>query len=1078
MQDIVPASGHRPDAARRTPGGVLRINRFEDLRAGTYWRAKDDVPALLKPERRQRDVYLPADHPDYRKDGYHRDNVIGSEDYMVDVPIRSAMSEGRVHLVRSLKLVDGDVHAVVLQGHPSEGARSDRTYLVDEFLHFFELVDDAEAERVRQAEIAAIHQEISELQQAMIAGPPSEAPVALIGHQAKLPPKPTLGTMIANIGHIDALQATAERAIAVAQRQGEWVKTHTRRIGERTEALMPFYQERAAAAIATTESVVRYAQDLQKGVQSLGLYTGEGVEVRRLASGESAAPEDKLVFLRSVLAMDEEYLVNLQADGRSGGADHEDFDDFVEQLTRDPSLMQRVLPYPRMVVLMRYRRTDRIYFEDDSIQSAIANVEYNKPNRVQFLLIRDGDNLFQVWSELTTQSIPALFPTASMGDQAFRGVKGETIGIDDLNLSEAKGRFDDLVRVYKNLLILLWGLNDREGLFGPFYDPSTWTAAGFTDEDFQARHFRFWDPDGDALRLGTGRPSFRRWARAQNGWLRSGARVVAMRGMLASSPALGEHNDMSPRQPHAVRAIGDVAYEFVVRSTKKGHVVAVDGGRMVYPRERGRRAYRLEQTFDVPLDETDHGFSERGTLRWLCLDMIEAADIDHYLESRLDRPDYMSFYGLLLAVRDQIRIEEIEQRPIVAKLEAAYAAAPVPLEDGMDARMLARHAIRLWRAANRGAAVPAEGEAGHAAAYKALLGNMWTMAGNDRPIAEAEALAAEEGREPIRLVMTGRDRFALYATSVGDEREERLFDHVWVTRLACQRKSGRLKVTSKRVLEMPDAVADEETMHEWDAAATWKGRGVPAILKQQIGYRRARDPITYDIIRTAFDAAQSGSLEAFRTPPADLDAALAELNAARRRITTGRQVADLSYVQPFAIIRRTGFRNDLVPGFSARYTSTPVDNDYQVLSLQDDAFRMLHRLCSTDAERRKVANAFASQYEMKEVQIANFRDAASKHPTVAASSLSFWSKAGKGALGRDRSWRCVPLDANWSETLRRFDCHQIPHQGFEDGDRLWNPRLDEMTVWMDPAAPAILSELCGTHGWDAVPYVPEAMWPD
>lgn len=207
MNDIVPIrSGPTPRAQGN--GVVTRINRYEDLRAGQYWRAKDDVPELTKPQRRERGIYLPPDHPDYREGGTFGINKVGTEEYLVDVPIRDACPAGRIHLVRSLNLVDGSIHSVVLQGHPGEKTAA-RTYLVDEFLHCFEFVEMEEAERIRQQEIDALRGEIAQLQQDMLAGPPAEEPVALIGHQAKLPPKPSIGTMVANIEHLGSLQAKA-----------------------------------------------------------------------------------------------------------------------------------------------------------------------------------------------------------------------------------------------------------------------------------------------------------------------------------------------------------------------------------------------------------------------------------------------------------------------------------------------------------------------------------------------------------------------------------------------------------------------------------------------------------------------------------------------------------------------------------------------------------------------------------------------------------------------------------------------------------------------------------------------------
>lgn len=1067
MQSIVPAGRPMPDMA---PSGPLtRINRYEDLRAGQYWRAKDDVPEMTKPQKRRRGIYLPKDHPDYIADQWSEKNRIGEEEYLVDVPVRSACPGGRIYLVRSLKLVDGDVHAVVMQGHPTEHGVT-RTYLVDEFFACFEQVSEEEAQAVRDAEVRAIQDGITELQQAMIAGPPSEAPTALLGHQTRLPAKPSIGTMIANIDHIQSLKSTAENAVAIAERQSSWITTHSKEIAERTQGLVPFFQERASAALATTESVMRYATDLQKGVQSLGLYVGTDVEVVHLAKGESADPSEPLTIYRDMLYMDEEYVVHMDGHGRGNGADHKDFDDFVKAMVDDAELRDRVLPYPRMVVLMRYRNSNKTYVAGNTIEAAMANADYNKPNRLQFLLIRDGDNIWQVWSELTTQAISALYPTKGMGDDQFRGVNGESITISDLDMADAKTRFDDLNRVYKNLLLLLWGLNDRLGIFGSFYTGDDWSASGFLDQTFQHRRFRFWDPYGDTTMIGTGRPRFSEWIAEKNGWLRSGSRVVVTRSTLGHDGGFGQ-SSMETDQPAVVRKIGNAAYEFVARKTKKGHVVAVDAGRMVHPRERYKRPYYLKQTYDVVLNEERHGYSN-GSLQWLCLDMVEASDIDHYLQSRIDRRSYMEFFGLLTQVRELLRREDAEMAPVIAKLEAAFAEAGVAVPEGTTARDVARHAIRLWRTAGRGRPVPPEGEEGHADAYKTLLNNMWTLAGNDHPVAEAERLAAREGRKPLRLVLTGRDRFALYATSVGDEIESRLFEHVWVTRLSCQRKGGELKVTSTRLVPMPDAVADEEVLHEWDDLAAWRGLDVSKRLERKDYYESQHAPYTYESIRRAFATAQEGSLEDFRTPPEDLGVAIERLRALRHR-KTGKSgsVAHLSVVQPFAIIRRTAFSQERIEGFTSRYTHTPVADNYLVLSLQDDAFRMLARTLDDEADKNRVREAFASQYNDKTYQRVQFDNERDKAPLISTSILSDWSKAPADPYARDRTWRGIPLEANWSENVRSFDVQTYPSNHIERPGGLWSPKLDEMLVWIDPKAPAILNELCARHGWGPVPFV-------
>ena len=393
------------------------------------------------------------------------------------------------------------------------------------------------------------------------------------------------------------------------------------------------------------------------------------------------------------------------------------------------------------------------------------------------------------------------------------------------------------------------------------------------------------------------------------------------------------------------------------------------------------------------------------------------------------------------------------------------------MPDGIDLRTTARHAIRLWRAAGRGRQVPPAGDTAHADAVKALLGSMWTLAGNDHPVAEAEMLATAEGRLPLRLVLTGRDSFALYATSIGDEIEDRLFPHLWTTRIACKRRASGLKVTSRRVTTLPQAVADEETLHEWVEAAQWVGRSVPAILQEHGSYEEPHPHYGYETIRKAFAAVGRGRVGRLLDDEADVEAAVAAL-IAESHAATGRRthVVNVLAIEPFAVVRRTAFHSERAEGFSSRWNHVPVTSAYLVLSLQDDAFRALYRRAVGDRARALVAEAYASQYKDKAYQRRQFVETVGRPPEIVTSNLTEWSKPGADSVSKPRSWRGMALEANWSETLRQLDVRRMPDGS---GD-LWAPRLDEMLVWMDPAAPAVLNALCERHGWGPAPYVP---WP-
>lgn len=178
----------------------------------------------------------------------------------------------------------------------------------------------------------------------------------------------------------------------------------------------------------------------------------------------------------------------------------------------------------------------------------------------------------------------------------------------------------------------------------------------------------------------------------------------------------------------------------------------------------------------------------------------------------------------------------------------------------------------------------------------------------------------------------------------------------------------------------------------------------------------------------------------------------------------------MAHVQPFAVIRTTAFTTRRLEGFTSRYTTETEASDFLVLSLQDDAYRMAWRLAKDDAERERVVKAYIELYNDKRHNHAKFTASTGKAPTIGWKRLADWAAEPDDADMRERSWRTVPLNANWAESVRQFDVQLRPSN--HDGDKLWAPRLPEMLVWLDPAAPAVLNELCARFGWEAIPFVP------
>jgi hypothetical protein len=413
-------------------------------------------------------------------------------------------------------------------------------------------------------------------------------------------------------------------------------------------------------------------------------------------------------------------------------------------------------------------------------------------------------------------------------------------------------------------------------------------------------------------------------------------------------------------------------------------------------------------------------------------------------------------------VKEILLKHEKEESYIIGKLTDALDQGNVSIPEGMTARQLAKQAIRLWRANSQGQKVPSRFEATHNQVYKTILNNMWVLAGNNHPIKEAEDLALAEGRKPLRLVMTGKNKFALYATSAGDEIEDRLFDHVWVTRISCQQKSGKLLAGAKKVMIMPKAMADEEVLHEWTHLKEWIDKDIPSQFNDFGYYHNHLPKYDYDSIRKSIASVQKGDISHFLGLDDEIDAWLERSIKERRDIKpNSKYVQEIRYVQPFAIIRTSAIKRVPVEGFVSRYTQEKVAGGFRVLAMGDDPFAMAYRSARNDEERRMAVTAYAAPYNRKEGRDEELKKLAEKRLKVYAYHVPEWTLENDNPFKRNGRMYSIKLDENWAESFRNFDYHRdIPDIS----------RLDEMVVWINPEATRLLSEISKKYGYEPVPF--------
>lgn len=783
-----------------------RVRSTQTLEPGYYWRALED---LASNHGRQGDVLL---------------------------------------LVEVIEFEDR-VHSVKMRCHPRFG-EGEFVLLVEDFVRAFEPCPDGE--EVRQREQQEVMQRVADLQgeivttqsnpQLMIeavratvekavaeeagrqAGLDKRSSEARAKSQASLDkvhrraarrsaangnplaaPKATLSSDVSSIigcgvdaAGVEQMAVAAKTHAIVAEAQVKWLESKTREISSTIRAMTPYINERAAVALARSAGALQSAKRLREGIASLDLYTGKNVDVFDIRVGESADANEKLVLMQSKRYMDEELAV--WADVHQG-FDFRDKKTFFDALASNDALLEQVLPTPRCVVSMAVTRRDIKY------EISAENLIFNMQNQMVFLLVRNGDNVHVVYSgEPSHEAAERLFPTANDLDAPFRGVDGSTISIRSVDFGRSAKRFDDLALVYKRFLILLCGLDHRLKLLGQFYPEQE--QLNFMSLDFQERHFRFVCDDEAGQMLGDALPHFSDWMRRHNDMVQSGSRVFALAsGVSANAPEIVRRKGLKPTREQFQRPF--IAFKDGANLAIKVHAVETTSS---------SHAGKVEINAKCVLDGANNDW--RANLWWLCVDGVSLADVQRYRHSRLHRSMGISYLLLLRRVESFLIEEQAAQADARAYLlEAATTQGGLPAQQVSD---LLDTAIRTWRAARRGAALPGVHDKADLNEVLSLMTPNGALPGAvDQML---EAYLEESRATPLLLTRSGKDKLLLYVLATDEDRKDypNVLRWGWVKRITLSAGKTKLRETGSTLVWLGTHVpASEAEIRRWPELSNW-----------------------------------------------------------------------------------------------------------------------------------------------------------------------------------------------------------------------------------------------------------------
>lgn len=371
----------------------------------------------------------------------------------------------------------------------------------------------------------------------------------------------------------------------------------------------------------------------------MGIYE----EIITIKEGQPADADEPIYIRQFVLAMDEE-VADISTRNGIMGIDHQRVDDFDAWLIKDNNWKQ-LLPEKKCIVALLPTVHTREYSND-----WVTNAMLNGKNRMTYLLIRNGDQLHRVWTNMTLKD-RMLFPTAEVWESIQLQMNRDDIS-EEKQL-EAKNKGLD----WQTQSVLVQGLFIRTEVLKPMsFDPNL-----YKQETYEEGHV-IMIRDAE-MRLGDGHKPFKDWKKELAAGIKQGTRIY-----LADIP-WSEHKDRAsffggnyvnnvPEFPNkGIYVIEDV------QSHRRSSYYVTEEARFLYLPKDERYIYDQYGMTSIERTNRVSFYVSPKEDYVINYDDIELEDVDFYIRNRLERQNYMRVMPILIYMRKiLIQEREYEQR--------------------------------------------------------------------------------------------------------------------------------------------------------------------------------------------------------------------------------------------------------------------------------------------------------------------------------------------------------------------------------------------------------------------------------
>lgn len=434
----------------------------------------------------------------------------------------------------------------------------------------------------------------------------------------------------------------------------------------------------------------KQVKKIMRVINTIELYLGIEEEIHQIQSGEKAPKETPISFRQLVLFMDEE--VGAHEDG---GLDFRDVKSFDKWLLTGNNI-DIVLPEKKGIVVLNPRRNPKKYNESIPV---FVTAKWNAANLYNtYILIRNGDNIHRIFTEKLIIN-ERLFPLKNEMNELFERMQSS-------NWDSEKEKIEDSMYEYKDRAMMLQGIVDRTEIFHPL--PVDRLNIFKLDDAGKYVNFIY---DAEPA-LTQGKPMFNDWRKQINEQIQEGSRVLTNgeyyrpystedwkdRFYLAKNSYDGLKNipdlpkkgvyqveefistsshhlrksevekRMKEWEKNGIKCKNEgilkgkswrVADEktgskdiYVVRTFSKEKELTI----MYLPNEKARSGWDYWETHDRKNRTRFNVYKDDDFI--MNYDQMDVSDIDYYLQSRIDREDYLSMMPFLKETKKHLLAEQ------------------------------------------------------------------------------------------------------------------------------------------------------------------------------------------------------------------------------------------------------------------------------------------------------------------------------------------------------------------------------------------------------------------------------------